>query len=64
MENKKRYTITLNGCDDDTIFDMFLTDEEAALIKRVSEVANATSEYGCMPRMYIEEVEDESNNQN
>lgn len=64
MKNKKRYKITLNGCDDDTVFDMFLDEDEYKLLERVSEVANATSEYCCMPRMYVEEVKDEPNNQN
>lgn len=43
---------------------MFLTDEEAELIKRVSEIVNVTSEYCCMSRMFIEEIKNESNNQN
>lgn len=59
MSDKKRYVITLNGCDDDTIFEMFLDDDDYNLLKRVSEVANATSEYGCMPRMYVEEVKND-----
>lgn len=56
MVKKDRYTITLEGCDDATIFEMLLTDEEYNLLKKVSEKANETSEYGCMPRMYIDEV--------
>lgn len=53
--NKKLYEITLNGCDDDTVFDMELTDVEYELLRRVSEKANETSTYCCMPRMYVEE---------
>lgn len=50
---KQNYEITLNGCDDNTIFYMELTDEEYELLKRVSNKANETSYCGCMPRMYI-----------
>lgn len=50
---KKLYQITLNGCDDDTVFEMDLTEEEYALLKRVSDKANETSTYQCEPRMYI-----------
>lgn len=56
-QNKEVYEITLNGCDDDTVFTMELTEQEYRLLVRVSEVANETSTYGCMPRMYIERVE-------
>lgn len=55
-QNKEVYEITLNGCDDDTVFTMELTEQEYRLLVRVSEVANETSTYGCMPRMYIERV--------
>lgn len=53
--NKKLYEITLNGCDDETVFEMELTDVEYGLLQRVSEKANETSTYCCMPRMYVEE---------
>lgn len=56
MVEKDRYTITLDGCDDSTVFEMLLTDEEYELLKRVSKKANETSTYGCMPRMFVEEV--------
>lgn len=54
----KTYKIKLEGCDDETEFDMQLTEEEFNLLKRVSEKANETSTYRCMPRMYIMEVTD------
>ena len=52
--DKKLYRITLEGCDDETIFDMDLTESEYHFISRVSEIANKTSYYGCMPRLYVE----------
>ena len=51
----KEYEITLNGCDDDTIFSMELTQQEYEFLLRVSELANKTSTYGCMPRLYVEQ---------
>ena len=52
-----KYKITLEGCDDSTIFEMDLTPDEHAVLERVAKKANETSTYGCMPRMYIEYVE-------
>lgn len=51
---KHTYEICLNGCDDDTNFEMELTESEYQFLLRVSELANKTSTYGCMPRMYVE----------
>lgn len=48
--------ITLNGCDDDTCFDFKMTEQEYEFIKKVSEKANETSAYTCMPRMYVEKL--------
>ena len=53
---KKAYRISLVGCDDETVFKMELTDEEYKLLKKVSDTANSTSTYNCMPRMYVEEI--------
>ena len=58
MEYKKTYVITLEGCDDETVFKMDLTEREAILLEKVSAKANETSTYGCMPRMYVEEDEE------
>lgn len=55
---KKTYVIVLEGCDDETIFEMDLTDEDVILLKNVAAKANDTSTYGCMPRMYVREKED------
>lgn len=53
---KNKYHITLIGCDDDTPFDMELTEQEAELLKRVCALSKETSEYGCMPIMTCELV--------
>lgn len=62
---KKKYSITLYGCDDSTTFFddsttffMDLTEEEYTLFKRASELSEETSEYGCMPTMDICLVEE------
>lgn len=52
----KRYTIILAGCDDITYFDMELTQEEYALLQKVSEMSKEASSHICMPVMRIEEV--------
>ena len=58
-ENEKtKYEIILEGCDDDTFFIMELTEQEYELLVRVSEVANATSTYGCMPRLFIRKCDE------
>lgn len=54
------YKISLWGCDDYTQFTMELTDQEADLIKRVADKSEATSSYGCMPTLTIEEVKDDA----
>jgi len=50
----KLYRIALHGCDDSTIFEMELTDEEFALAERIAAKSEETSSYGCMPTMVIE----------
>ena len=55
---KKTYIITLEGCDDETVFEMDLTEEETILLQNVAAKANETSTYDCMPRMYVEVKED------
>ena len=52
---KKTYIITLEGCDDETVFEMDLTEEEKILLQNVAAKANETSTYGCMPRMYVQD---------
>lgn len=52
---KQEHEVWLNGCDDDTIFTMEMTNSEYEFLKRVSELANETSTYHCMPRLYLDE---------
>lgn len=47
------YRITVSGCDDETAFDLDLTDDEAAAVRKVAQVSADTSEYGCMPTLAI-----------
>ena len=56
---KKRYVISLLGCDDSTEFAMELTEEEAALMVRVGELSEQTSQCGCQPTLCIDEDDDE-----
>lgn len=51
---KQEHEVWLNGCDDDTIFTMEMTNNEYEFLKRVSELANETSTYGCMPRLFLD----------
>lgn len=53
---KKTYKIDLSGCDDNTIFEIELTQEEYNLLKLVSDKSEQVSTYGCMPTLSIEEV--------
>ena len=48
--------ITLQGCDDNTCFEMEVTLREYMFLKTVGMIANNTSEYRCQPRMYVEKV--------
>jgi hypothetical protein len=47
------YLIKLKGCDDSTEFGMDLSDDEAALVQRVSEASREASEFDCMPTLLI-----------
>ena len=55
---KKTCIITLEGCNDETVFEMDLTEEEKILLQNVAEKANETSTYDCMPRMYVRDKDD------
>lgn len=50
------HRITVSGCDDQTEFDMALTDNEARLLADVSQRSKEASEYGCQPTIEIEEI--------
>lgn len=64
MNDKKLYQITLAGYDDDTVFNILLTDVEVDLIVKVSLMSILSSGCDSMPRMYIKELNNESNDKN
>lgn len=45
--------IRLSGCDDSTAFVVDLDDTELALVQRIAERSQETSQYSCQPRMTI-----------
>ena len=47
------YVINLDGCDATTRFRTELTESEAILLKRISDMSKKTSTYGCMPTMTV-----------
>ena len=53
-----RYEITLLGCDDWTVFQMNLSQEEFKLVKKIEEISKETSTYICMPTLEIVEVKE------
>lgn len=54
---KTKYRILVEGCDDDTIIEKYLTIDEFKLIQSVANEITESSQYQCMPRMYIKELE-------
>lgn len=54
-EGKKKYRISIHGCDDSTIFSMELSDIEKELIDKLSQFSHDESSYGCMPILDIAE---------
>lgn len=57
---KKKYFITLIGCDDITRFQIELSNEELELVKKLCRKSKETSEYGCMPTMEVEEISNDN----
>ena len=55
--DKKTYEISVQGCDDASVFKMELTKAEYEVIKRVCGECTATSTYNCMPTMDISEIQ-------
>ena len=53
MEEKRRYIITLHGCDDSTKIEMDITDAEHEFLQRMSDHVLDASKYGCMPTMSV-----------
>ena len=55
---KKKYRILVHGCDDSTIIEKELTEDELKIIKSVATEVTETSEYGCMPTTEVKELEE------
>lgn len=55
MGNK--YIIAVYGCDDSTIIERELTDDELKLVQSIAKQVTEASEYDCMPTMEIEMVD-------
>lgn len=55
---KKKYRILVHGCDDSTIIEKELTEDELKTIQSVAAEVTESSEYACMPTMKVEELED------
>jgi len=53
---KKKYKISLDGCDDSTYIKIELTDTQYKLIKKIADESEKASSYGCEPTMTIEEI--------
>ena len=53
-----KYHIKVSGCDDKTEIIIDLTDDQAAFVKHLSKCITETSTYGCMPRMYVQPLEE------
>lgn len=49
--------ITLEGCDDSTVFTVSCSESELKLLKEIADEANQASEYYCQPRMYVKAVD-------
>lgn len=53
---KKKYRISVHGCDDSTVIEKELTQQEFKIIKEVAQEVTKVSHYICMPTMVIEEI--------
>ena len=58
---KKKYIILVHGCDDSTIIEKELTEDELKVIRLVAKEVTETSEYQCMPTMEVKELENDDN---
>lgn len=54
---KKKCRILVHGCDDSTVIEKELTEDELKLIRSVAKEVTESSEYDCMPTMEIEVME-------
>ena len=53
---KKTYKITNIGCDDETEARFILTESQYNFLNEIFEKLNKHSTYGCMPKIYIDEL--------
>ena len=49
--------IRLRGCDDSTCFEMELNEAQLEFLKEVSKKSEKTSDYGCMPTLWVKKIE-------
>jgi hypothetical protein len=53
-EEKEKYNIVLDGCDDSTKWPQELSKREVEFLEKICEKSKEVSTYECMPRMRIE----------
>ena len=55
---KKKYRILVHGCDDSTIIEKELTEDELKTIQSIASEVTESSEYECMPTMEVKELKE------
>lgn len=53
---KKNIRIDIIGCDDSTIFDITVSEDELVFLEKLCKLSKETSEYGCQPIIEFEEL--------
>ena len=53
---KQKCFVSIDGCDDSTQFEIDLSESEYEFLKRIAEISEETSTYGCMPTMTVRKV--------
>lgn len=51
-----RIQVTISGCDDQTLFEVELTDTEYKGIRGLAALSRRNSEYGCQPIIVLREL--------
>ncbi len=54
MQEKKKYTLELVGCDDGTEIEVELNEQEVALVTHLAILFNRKSDCSCQPRLSID----------
>jgi len=52
----RNYKISVDGCDDSTVFEKAMTKEQLKFLMSIAIQCNKTSEYGCMPTIKVKRV--------